>query len=267
MPDHELESTQWVNSSQFPASVRVGPWVDPRAWSAQGLTRTQTDQPNEFAKFSEAASFSLNLAPKMCVLGSMRTLRLTLILTISLLTVGLQAAPGPYVLCVSKCEVAESGETVEMVCWSGPSESGCRIIKAGSAQSGGCCATEEAEVADLGGCCALEEVDLADMGCCVADVSCPPFESCKQFPVDSDQQCPMGSPECFYCLPGRVLADKAPQGEQSNEDIGRYIVESATSQLAVADIARQVSHSHSPPGQVLADSGSDICIEICLLLI
>jgi hypothetical protein len=198
----------------------------------------------------------------------MRWFRFALILSISLLTVGLQAAPGPYVLCVSKCELAETGETVEMVCWSGPTQSGCRVIVAGSSTGGGCCAPEEVEPADIGCCAAVAEAkDVGEVGCCVADASCPPFESCPQFPSDEDQSCPFGAPECFYCLPGRVLADKAPQGDQNSDDNGRYIVESATSQLAVADFERQVSHTHSPPGRILAASGSEICIEICLLLI
>lgn len=188
----------------------------------------------------------------LCVLGMMRWFRFALILSVSLLTVGLQAAPGPYVLCVSKCEIGDSGVAMEMVCWSGPSETGCSAIIAGSADFG------ERE---------LDEIELADLGCCVADASCPPFESCPQFPPTSDQSRPYGMPEYFFCLPGRILADKAPQSHESNNEIGCQMAGLATAQLAMADFVRQSSHTHSPPGPLLAESGSDICIEICLLLI
>jgi len=196
----------------------------------------------------------------------MRWFRFAIVLCISFLTVGLQAAPGPYVLCVSKCENPDTGEMIQMICWSGPSESGCRIVNADASQTGGCCAAEEVDLADLG-CCAPDAEEVAELGCCVADVSCPPFESCKQFPSDSDSNCPMGSPECFYCLPGRILADKAPQSNQGSDENGRNFASLATAHLAVADFARQDSHTHSPPGHIVAESGSNICIENCLLLI
>lgn len=198
----------------------------------------------------------------------MRWFRFAIVLTISLLTVGLQAAPGPFVLCVSKCEIAETGETVELVCWSGPTQSGCQVVVAGSSTSGGCCAPKQTEQVDVS-CCApdVEAIDVADLGCCVADASCPPFESCKQFPTDSDGECPVGSPECFYCLPGRILADKAPLSDQDGGDTGRLLASLATAQLAIADYYRQNSHTHSPPGHIMAESGSTTCIENCLLLI
>ncbi len=202
----------------------------------------------------------------MYVLGSMRWFRFAIVLCISLLTVGLQAAPGPYVLCVSKCEDGETGEMVQMLCWSGPSESGCRIVKADASIRGGCCAAEEVDLAELG-CCAPDADEIAELGCCVADVSCPPFESCKQFPSDSDGNCPMGAAECFYCLPGRVLADRASEGEQYYGDGGRYLATLATDHLTLAHFARQNSHTHSPPGHIVAESGSIICIENCLFLI
>lgn len=214
------------------------------------MTSIVAPEPFAGTKFIETGSLSLHPDHDSSVLLAMRWARAALILCISLFTVGLQAAPGPYVLCVTKCEVLQSGDPIEMVCWSGPSKSGCCIV------------VEET------GCGSCEKpVEIADMGCCVADVSCPPIETCRQFPCDSDQSCPYGQPECFYCLPGRVVADKAPQSDQANDENGRYILSSATSLLAQSDFERQVAHTHSPPGPILADSGSDICIEICLLLI
>lgn len=202
-------------------------------------------------KFIAAGSFSLHPVRKSGVLLAMLWARAALILCISLFTVGLQAAPGPYVLCVTKCEVLQSGDPVEMVCWSGPSKSGCCIV----GEESGCGRCEE-------------PVEIADMGCCVADASCPPPETCRQFPCDSDQSCPYGQPECFYCLPGRIVADKAPRSDQDNDNTERYILESATTYLAQSDIEDQASHTHSPPGSLRrTDSGSDICIENCLLLI
>lgn len=201
-------------------------------------------------RFIKVGSLSLHPGRKLRVLRSMRWARAAIVIAISLLTVGLQAAPGPYVLCVTKCEVLQSGEPVEMICWSGPTTSGCCIV----VDEPGC-----------GGC--EQPVALEDMGCCVADASCPPPETCRQFPCDTDQSCPYGQPECFYCLPGRVVADKAPQSDQTSDDNGRFILESATLELALSDFDTQVSHSHSPPNPLLAESGSDICIGICLLLI
>ncbi len=185
----------------------------------------------------------------------MRFCRAALTLVVLALLTGLQAAPGPYVLCVSRCEIGDTGETVEMVCWSGPSKTGCSVL------------SDNNRDGDCGGCGSVEDEVTAEVGCCVADASCPPFESCPQFPSDGKDDCPYGQPDCFWCLPGSVIADRTPQATQNTADHGQVVLGHATAQLLQSDLALQVSHSHSPPGPLLAASGSDICIEICLLLI
>ena len=178
----------------------------------------------------------------------MRLFRAGFVLALTLLTVGFQAAPGPFVLCISKCEIAETGQQVEMVCWSGPSESGCCMVD----DRAQCAGAADAKV---------------DMGCCVADASCPPFESCPRSPKDFDGTCPYGQPECFFCLPGRIVAENSSKNSPRHDELSRLVAVQASTDLAQTDSFWQLNHSHSPPGLMLAESGPTICIVNCLLLI
>lgn len=170
----------------------------------------------------------------------MRVLRGVVIACVALLVTGFQAAPGPYILCAQVCPIGEDGELVEIVCWSGPEQSGCSV-------SG------------------REQVE--ERSCCMDESSCPAMAECPSNEDCGEGTCPVGPRDCFFCLPGRILAEKSPELPRVPLDGGSTFVASATSLLSLSYNFIQRSHAHSPPEPVLALAGRDICNDNCLLLI
>ena len=135
----------------------------------------------------------------------MRVLRGLLIASVVLLVTGFQAAPGPYVLCAQICPMGEDGELVGVVCWSGPEQSGC---------------------------CLSSTEQIEEQPCCMDESSCPAVAECPSNEDCGEGTCPVGPRDCFFCLPGRILAEKSPELPRAPLDGGATFVASATSHLS-----------------------------------
>lgn len=177
----------------------------------------------------------------------MSWVRGTLILVVSLLLTGFQAAPGPFVLCIGPCEIEGATAPVEMVCWSGPEASGCCLIVEAADNCSGCTPTGPAG--------------------CVADAACVTTTDCLPLPCDGESPCPMDWGDCPVCLPGRALAVRVIEADSRSDSPDPTPVSIATLALRQLDQTLQLAHSHAPPSQLPAESGSTICIKHCLLLI
>ena len=171
----------------------------------------------------------------------MRYLRGIIVTAVILLVTSFQAVPWPYTICAARCPIGNTPEAIEIVCWPGLE------------RSGHC--TTAAEGAD-------------EAGCCSEDPICPAKANRADATDCGDKgNCPMGQPQCFFCLPGRILAEKSPELASRYQYGGDALLTLATASLNESFTSRQSEHSHSPPGPILASSGREICTEVCLLLI
>ncbi len=176
---------------------------------------------------------------------SVRVLRHFTATVVCMTLAAFAASPGPFVLCASLCPIPGSDKLVRMICWSGSTGSGCSVE--GDEESG-CCRTQKAECA----------------GCESSESRCPKKSPCSGGNRD---QCPMQTGKCFFCLPGRVLADRPYQTEQDTYRSSDHVNPIASTMLALSQGADRDFCSHSPPFVTASISGADRCVAIRVLRI
>ena len=155
------------------------------------------------------------------------------------------AAPGPFVLCASLCPIPGAEKLVRIVCWSGPTGSGCAV-----------------EGEEASGCCRAEK--SACGGCENGESACPKKNPCSGGDQD---KCPMQTGKCVFCLPGRVLANRPHQAVHDTYRSSEQANPIASAMLALSQGADRESCSHSPPLLSASVSGADRCVAIRVLRI
>ncbi|MBI5866866.1 MAG: hypothetical protein HZB43_01010 [candidate division Zixibacteria bacterium] len=95
-----------------------------------------------------------------------------------------------------------------------------------------------------------------DMACCLDGK-----------PSEERARCPKRVLSCFYCIPARFVWEPPPVHATRDADHANALAIVASAALASADLIRQSTHAHSPPGVRPAIAGTDRRISICSFLL
>lgn len=191
----------------------------------------------------------------------------------------LQSICRPYLVCLMRtCETGET-PTVARAAWVAVNpvrpcadvddEAGNRAVdrpcRGGDFGETPC--RSEGEGTEAAGCHGLD--GDADFMPCLATGDFSFEEPCcrKGEAPQQGHRCPKKFLSCFFCVPARFVWEPPPVHATRDTDHAHAVALIATTAMNTADLVRQLTHSHSPPGLLPASAGVDRRISICSYLL